>query len=258
MTSPLSKVKASGPSACRVEGVTHLLYESYSRNIGDSTGPAENDRAVKRFVRHSLAPYLPRNRDARILELGCGDGLLLVALKSYGYSDLSGVDISPSQVEKARTAGVDNVQVADVGAALASRTSCYEVILAIDVLEHLPKHVCVECLAKAYAALTPGGCLIARCPNAAALLGNYVQRCDLTHETAFAPRSFAQALRAAGFPGGSFFSCGPIPDNVVGVIRWVLWRFWVAVQRVVWLIDTGTGGPEVLTPNMLCVAKKPA
>jgi 2-polyprenyl-3-methyl-5-hydroxy-6-metoxy-1,4-benzoquinol methylase len=43
-------------------------------------------------------PYLPKNKDARILDFGCGIGHFLYFLNKMGYSNFVGIDISPQQV----------------------------------------------------------------------------------------------------------------------------------------------------------------
>lgn len=45
--------------------------------------------------------WLPKNRDARILELCCGTGRLTIPIAGEGY-DISGVDYTPSMLEQAK------------------------------------------------------------------------------------------------------------------------------------------------------------
>ena len=81
---------------------------------------------------------------------------------------------------------------------------------------------------------------------------------DFTHETPFTPRSLAQALASCGLPVVRFAECGPIPDRPASICRWLLWQAWRAAQRLVLLVDTGSMGPPVLSPNMACYAQKAA
>ena len=48
-------------------------------------------------------------RTGRILDLGCGSGLLLNLLKQAGFQELWGIDASPEMVNLARHLGVANI-----------------------------------------------------------------------------------------------------------------------------------------------------
>ncbi|GAB3951288.1 hypothetical protein GCM10029976_087450 [Kribbella albertanoniae] len=85
--------------------------------------------------------------DEPVLELGCGIGKNLVALAAHGYSDLAGVDISPSAVRAlhdqfayfgrtVRGLEGDLMDLAPIGAELAGRT-----VLTNYVLEQLPRQL---------------------------------------------------------------------------------------------------------------------
>lgn len=74
------------------------------------------------------------------LDIGCGDGLYLEMLRDLGFTDISGIDPSPSQVDKARSknlpVSVGRIEdLDDVHHRL--RQTRYGVILLWDLLEHL-------------------------------------------------------------------------------------------------------------------------
>ena len=51
--------------------------------------------------------WLPKNKDARILELCCGTGRLTIPIAKEGYN-ISGVDITSSMLEKAKSKALEN------------------------------------------------------------------------------------------------------------------------------------------------------
>src|SRR4051812_11252362 len=53
-----------------------------------------------------ILPWLPADHNARIYEVACGSGLMLRWMREHGYTNLSGSDISKSQIEYARAAGL--------------------------------------------------------------------------------------------------------------------------------------------------------
>jgi 2-polyprenyl-3-methyl-5-hydroxy-6-metoxy-1,4-benzoquinol methylase len=96
-----------------------------------------------------FSAYIPK--DARILEIGCGDGWVGRWLKSKGYPNYVGMDLAPSP--SAAIAG-DIREWRKLGIAAAS----FDVIVAFELIEH------VACLQDCYDILRPGGLLMLTSP----------------------------------------------------------------------------------------------
>ncbi len=69
------------------------------------------------------------------LDLGCGDGLILSLLKEKGIIG-KGLDISEEAVEKAKMKGLD-ASVSDLSDKLPFLDDAFDVVVMLDVLEHL-------------------------------------------------------------------------------------------------------------------------
>ncbi|MCB2409191.1 class I SAM-dependent methyltransferase [Hymenobacter lucidus] len=74
--------------------------------------------------------------DARILEIGCSGGPLLLALRAAGYQNLSGIDVSEAGIRVAQSRGLTNVAVMD-GTQLTFPDNSFDLVIASDVLEHI-------------------------------------------------------------------------------------------------------------------------
>lgn len=170
----------------------------YSRLHGNSDAYYA---AMERSYRGMLAHNLPRNRNVRILDVGCGTGFLLHALRCAGYGNCQGVDVDRSQVEvaKSRSLPVDQVAADSVGAWLLERPGLFDVIFLMDVLEHVPKAGQIGLLRAIYRALRPGGRLICQVPNAMWPLACVNRYVDWTHECLFTLESLSFVLEGAGF-----------------------------------------------------------
>lgn len=145
--------------------------------------------------------WLPENKDAAILDFGCGWGHLLRSLWCAGYQNLEGVEISESQACVLREAVGDRfpVHCMDGAALLAQRQEHYDLIVMYDVLEHIERQQVVPLLDSLYHALRPGGRLVVRVPNMSCILATYSMYLDFTHINGFTEFSLMQVFDMAGF-----------------------------------------------------------
>ncbi|MFZ3323614.1 MAG: methyltransferase domain-containing protein [Usitatibacter sp.] len=241
------------------DGYRELLYERYAEAnpiMPSSLSEAELHRQGRQ-LKYYLRGWLPARKDAAIFELGSAYGRLLNLLKSEGYTRFTGSDVSEDQVRLARQMGVP-VEFGDGVAMLESRTEALDLIVAIDVIEHLTKPEIVRFFNAAARALRPGGRIILQTPNAASPWGMSLQCGDFTHETAFTPDVLDGLLTVFGFKAIEFREVGPIPfgNSLASTMRALLWVVVKAGLRTMELIETGSRGPAVLTRSMLVTATR--
>ncbi len=73
--------------------------------------------------------------EGEVLDVGCGDGLLLEYLKKQGL-EVTGIDISEKAIEICRERGLTCMQ-GDITSTLPFVNSSFDSVLIVDVLEHL-------------------------------------------------------------------------------------------------------------------------
>lgn len=203
-----------------------------------------------------LLPWLAGEpRDARILEIGCGDGTLLAYLRDNGFTEVRGVDVSDEQVALARRRSLD-VRAGDAMSALAEHDHELGGVIAVDVLEHFTKSEVDQLLARVAHALAPGGFLLVRTPNGEGLFAGHVIHGDLTHCTTFTPRSLAQALRLAGFGSIAFREALFVRGSVRGRARMLAWVIIRGVANAIRVVQTGRM-QAIWSENLLCLARTP-
>lgn len=232
------------------------LYSTYrqGQSATDHDDRAPRGPYLRRLIRH----HVPGRQDVRILDLGCGQGTLVYFLRAAGYRMAEGVDVSPEQVEAARRLGIDGIEQKDAFTKLAeSPDGSYDVVFAMDVVEHLRKSELLLFADEIYRVLRSGGRWIAHMPNAGALFGSRSRYADWTHEQSFTPESIAQVLHTAGFDRSMAFEDQPVVHGLASAGRWIAWRIVRAILLGVWLVEKGSVGRECLfSQNMTVVALK--
>lgn len=215
---------------------------------------AEALRAKAGHWERTLRPYLPSDRAARILDLGCGYGSLVWWLQQIGYADAAGIDVGDEQIDEGGKLGVRNLRQGDVLAFLRSSPERFDLLVARDLFEHFTKADTLEALTLCRAALRPGGSLLLQVPNGESPLAGRIIYGDFTHETAFTQASVGQVLRSAGF--GSV-ECHPVRPVVYGVKSWLRSLAWRVVEAAIVAAIVAEVGPvrPIVTQNLLVVAR---
>lgn len=203
-----------------------------------------------------LEGWLPTDRDAPMLDAGCGYGLLLRYLTKRGYTNVQGIDISPEQVALARAVHA-RVEQADTLEYLARRTGQFAVIAALDLIEHLTKDEALRFLDGCHAALRPGGILLIQTVNADAPWGLSIRYGDFTHEIAFNPHCLEWVTSLCGFTAFQARELGPIPRGPASIGRWVLWKLIRLQWRLHNLVETGAVGSGILTRCFIARCLRP-
>lgn len=172
----------------------------------------EIGRLVERLV--------DRNSPRRLFELGCGNGSLAVRLAAPGR-EIVAVDASQSGIEQARLAsGSVRFEVATAGDDLAGRFGQFDVVLSVEVIEHLysPR----TCIDRIRDLLVPGGTLILTTPYhgylknlAIAALGKFDAHVNPLweggHIKFFSAATLTRLLEAGGLHVESVQRIGRIP-----------------------------------------------
>jgi cyclopropane fatty-acyl-phospholipid synthase-like methyltransferase len=207
-------------------------------------------------LRKHFLPHLPANRAAEILEIGCGYGLLVHYMQTVGYRNVRGIDVSAEQVALAASVGVNGVERAEMLDYLSKRTEALDVVIAVDVLEHIKKQDLLVLLDQVAKALRPNGRLIVQTLNGQSPFAGGYRYGDLTHELAFTSRSIGQALRLVGFSRVRVFPVEPAVHGLKSAIRLVLWRC-IQLALVGYLaIEEGIGRGHIVSQNLIAVADK--
>ena len=107
----------------------------------------------------ALAASTEKRRDVRVLDVGCGTGLLASSLRAHGFNQVDGLDYSAPMLSVARREGrIDKAFLRDLNESLGMGTECYDILASTGTFTH--GHVGAGCLPELLALLVPGGYLI--------------------------------------------------------------------------------------------------
>ena len=208
------------------------------------------------YIRSVIARHLPQDHSARIVDLACGHGAFLYFLRTAGYTNISGCDISAEQVELAHKLGILEAKCGDIRSELLGiPPGSVDAVVMMDILEHLENDELFVVLDHIFVAMKTGGTFVAHVPNAEGLYGMRIRYGDLTHERAFGPESAEQLLRTIGFKNVQCFEDRPKVHGVKSLMRRIVWDIGTLPHRL--LLSAETGGRDfVLSQNMLITARK--
>lgn len=237
------------------------LYERYTSNHVASEGEQVRSLVAARmpFLNRIVQRQFPAARSVRILDLGCGYGALLVALRQAGYTHLAGVDVSEEQISAARDLGDFALEWCDLLTYLQARQSAsFDVVAALDVLEHFTCEELLTLVDEIARVLSPGGRLIVHVPNGEAIAPGVIRYGDFTHELAFTPASLRQLANACGLKVIEFAEDTPVAHGAVSNVRAFLWQTMTIWPRILRMAEIGCHyGQSILSQNLLAVMVRP-
>lgn len=228
-------------------------YHTITRrpNLNDTASIETLFKSLNRGIRKNL----PERKDAPILDVGCGEGGLLLYLKHNGFRQLHGFDLSEENVSICHELGLSFVSqwnALDVGSYQPS-VGKFSAIFAFDLIEHIHKEDVTRFLAACRERLEDGGELILRTPNMGSFLGWHMRYYDLTHEFGVSEKSVVDLCVASGFETGKITV---LPDwnatSPLGHLRELHLRL---LHRIIFLAEDSSR-PKISTKNLLILARR--
>lgn len=143
----------------------------------------------------------------KVLEAGCGDGLILLSLLRLFKIDGYGVDFSEEAKKRAEALMKEegnhfNYDLANINE-LPYEENSFDKIICLGVIEHFKDQE--KCLKELYRVLKPGGHVIMMTPNRLSVgvldrvLKEAVGRWPFGYQTEFSPGTLEKKMRSAGF-----------------------------------------------------------
>lgn len=239
-----------------------MMYQRYYQNWHDDS--EEHFQKMVCAYKLFLKPFvcnLPKN--SKIIEIGCGVGYCLAALKDLGFFNSVGVELDKSMADQAQQRGLSVINTS-IQKYVADNNGLghTNLVLMFDVLEHIPKDDVLSTLEVVYGALSCPGTLICQVPNCYSVTGAAYRYVDWTHQTSFSIYSLDHVLFLSGFRDIKIKDSAPVvwpsckyllckPWSLVAPIKKSLARklFLFMLQQ-----EVRYDGP--VSANLLAIAKK--
>jgi SAM-dependent methyltransferase len=133
------------PPPLRKTGPLHRFAFRVMEKTGDRDdiySPKYYQTMVEPYAQRS-APQMAKSiaktfHPESVIDIGCGSGALLVALRKLGVRRLLGLDAAEAGLDIARARGLDTRKF-DVTADRWRRNACYDVAVSMETAEHLPE-----------------------------------------------------------------------------------------------------------------------
>ena len=217
-------------------------------------------QAIAKAYQRLYGDLLPNDKNAAILDLGAGLGLLVAWLRDAGYSHVTGVEPSAEQC----AAALDHYKTQllttkDIAGYLSEHNAYFDLVFLTDVIEHIPKSEMPGYLANIKRALKPGGFLVLRTDNMASPIGAYQYRMDFTHEYCFTERGLRQLLSTVGFEDitirGEQYSIGRRPSSLKRAF--VRWLWWKVLKELYEAERPASVNPRIFSKNLIAKCHRP-
>lgn len=157
-------------------------------------------QAMAQWHAGQLKEHLPLpDEGCRVLDIGCGTGYAMLGMQQLGFKNVEGLDVDQSQVEACLRRRLQVTCSENSFEWLQNRKEHYDVILMLDVLEHMPVAEQIAFMRAVYGCLRPGGRVILTVPNANAMFACRWRYIDYTHYSSFTHYSLVFVLKNAGF-----------------------------------------------------------
>ncbi|MBI4064982.1 class I SAM-dependent methyltransferase [Candidatus Gottesmanbacteria bacterium] len=236
----------------------HYVTTHYRSTVGEQS-------YIKRYYvwKSYLEKYIPSDKNISFLEVGCGMGHNIYALRKLGYKNIVGIDYSAECVDICKERGFDALLINERNESkfYKAYAHSFDLIILYDVLEHYVPTDGVILLRFIKQSLKDNGTIFISTPNASHPLSSNLLFADTTHKFIYTQGSLLQLLQNVGFTKNIFFQINSytlydesiviqlFKQTILRGISFIGEYFWKAVGLTQGIILTQC------KPTLVCIAQ---
>lgn len=207
--------------------------------------------------------WLPRDTNAAILDLGCGDGRVLRYLSAKGYQQVHGVDRDAAALASIGSLTGVTLECTEVGLDyLRAQRGRFRLIIAKQMIYYVNRGEVLAYMAALRDALADDGVILVEYFNASLLSARMTELKDPFIRTAYTEHAMRRLFAASGLH--EWFIGGELPPANTS-LRSRLYRtlrgFWMTAFKAILILDRGYDEelPQIYAKSIIAVAgRQPA
>lgn len=201
--------------------------------------------------------WLPEDRSAAILDLGCGDGRMLKFLSQKGYLNIQGVDRDPAALALIGKLDGVTLECAEVDVQyLQQQRGKFKLIILKQMIYYVERSEIMAFMRALKDALTDDGVIIVEFFNAALLSSRLTELKDPFIRTAYTEHSMRRLFAATDLQeihiGGERREKGKFRSHVYAALR----TCWILLLKAIYILERGFDNelPHIYTKSIIAVA----
>ena len=209
------------------------------------------------YYEDNYRPFLPEDRDAPILDLGCGQGDFVRYLSELGYRHVTAVDRDPQAIAALSNVPGTTAVESDAGT-MAKRPIQWDLIVAKQMIYYFDRREAPDFLRALARALAPDGRLIVEIFNGALLSSRFTELKDPGILTAYTENGLQRLLEQSGFVVEHLSGVKLRRRGFRGAIYAMAQAAWFSLYRAMLIIERGRDDelPRLSSKSVIAVARR--
>lgn len=232
-------------------------FDNYLNSRFERANKGEIERYFYEFDRN-YSNFLPANKEALILDIGCGMGQFIKYLREKGYINVIGIEIGQEAVDYCKKNNIENINKIDnINEFINNNVNKFDLIILKSVIAHFKREDVILNLQLIRNALKDGGAIIVETFNMSVFTGVFALYDDYTHKLGFNEESLYQVLYESGFNDIKIYGNKYKVRGIKSLLWIILRKIWFFILNVIYIIERGIGdNPKIFSKLLIAAAKK--